>query len=68
MRNVRLVTSDAHDGLVRAIREVYPEATWQRCIVHVKRDVLAKIDDAINAVPQDERQAYWDAVQERLPE
>ena len=44
VRNVRLVTSDAHDGLVRAIREVYPEATWQRCIVHVKRDVLAKID------------------------
>ena len=44
VRNVRLVTSDAHDGLARAIREVYPEATWQRCIVHVKRDVLAKID------------------------
>ena len=30
--DVRLVTSDAHDGLVRAIREVYPEATWQRCV------------------------------------
>ena len=44
VRNVRLVTSDAHDGLVRAIREVYPEATWQRCIVHARRDVLAKID------------------------
>ena len=44
VRNVRLVTSDAHDGLVKAIGEVYPEATWQRCIVHVKRDVLAKID------------------------
>ena len=42
--DVRLVTSDAHDGLVRAIREVYPEATWQRRVVHVKRDVLAKID------------------------
>ena len=44
VRNVRLVTSDAHDGLVRAIREVYPEATWQRCIVHARRDVLAKVD------------------------
>lgn len=44
VRNVRLVTSDAHDGLVKAIGEVYPEATWQRCIVHVKRDVLAKVD------------------------
>lgn len=44
VRNVRLVTSDAHDGLVRAIGEVYPEATWQRCVVHVKRDVLRKVE------------------------
>ena len=44
VRNVRLVTSDAHDGLAGAIMDVYPEATWQRCVVHVKRDVLAKID------------------------
>lgn len=29
---------------------------------------LQKINDCINAVSQDERQAYWDAVQERLPE
>ena len=42
--NVRLVTSDAHDGLRRAISEVYPEATWQRCVVHVKRDVLDKVE------------------------
>lgn len=41
--NVRLVTSDAHGGLRRAVAEVYPRATWQRCIVHVKRDVVAGI-------------------------
>lgn len=52
VRDVRLVTSDAHDGLVKAIGEVYPEATWQRCIVHVKRDVLAKIEGA-----EDQRRA-----------
>lgn len=44
VRDVRLVTSDAHDGLRRAIEEVYPEAAWQRCIAHVKRDVLRRID------------------------
>lgn len=43
VRNVRLVTSDAHEGLRRAVEEVYPEATWQRCITHVKRDVLARV-------------------------
>ncbi|MGN8688946.1 transporter substrate-binding domain-containing protein [Atopobiaceae bacterium HCP3S3_F7] len=31
-------------------------------------DVLKKINDCINAVSQDDRQAYWDAVQQRLPE
>lgn len=45
VRGVRLVTSDAHEGLKKAIGEVYPEAAWQRCIVHVKRDVLRKIAD-----------------------
>ena len=33
------VTSDAHDGLVRAIREVFPGAAWQRCIVHFERNL-----------------------------
>ncbi len=42
--DVRLVTSDAHDGLAGAIREVYPEATWQRRVARARRDVLAKAD------------------------
>ena len=33
------VTSDAHDGLVRAIQEVFPGAAWQRCIVHFERNL-----------------------------
>ena len=28
------VTSNAHEGLRRAIREVFPGAAWRRCIVH----------------------------------
>ena len=35
---VRLVTSDAHPGLVRAIGEVFQGAAWQRCVVHLMRD------------------------------
>ncbi len=27
----RLIISDAHSGLVSAIREFFPEASWQRC-------------------------------------
>lgn len=32
------VTSDAHEGLRRAIEEVFPGAAWQRCIVHLMRN------------------------------
>ena len=34
---VRLVTSDAHEGLRRAVSGV-PGAAWQRCVVHLVRD------------------------------
>lgn len=32
------VTSDAHEGLKRAIQEVFPGAAWQRCVVHLMRN------------------------------
>jgi len=35
---VELVTSDAHEGLRRAIEEVFQGAAWQRCVVHLMRD------------------------------
>lgn len=31
------VTSDAHEGLKRAIQEVFPGAAWQRCVAHLMR-------------------------------
>ena len=35
---VRLVVSDAHPGLVRAVGEVFQGAAWQRCAAHLMRD------------------------------
>jgi transposase-like protein len=40
---VRLVASDAHAGLVQAIEEVYQGASWQRCIVHLQRNVSSQM-------------------------
>lgn len=40
---VRLVISDAHEGLKGAISSVMLGAAWQRCRVHFLRDVLAKV-------------------------
>ncbi len=37
---VVLVTSDAHEGLRRAIAEVFQGASWQRCAVHLMRDCV----------------------------
>ena len=39
LSGVELVTSDAHEGLVRAISEVMLGATWQRCVAHLERNV-----------------------------
>lgn len=36
---VRCVVSDDHAGLVQAIAEVFQGAAWQRCIVHLERNV-----------------------------
>ena len=40
---VRLVISDAHQGLKTAIATVFLGAAWQRCRVHFLRNVLARI-------------------------
>ena len=40
LRGVEFVVSDDHAGLRAAIREVLPEAPWQRCYVHFLRNAL----------------------------
>ncbi|MBB4189793.1 transposase-like protein [Sinorhizobium terangae] len=40
LRGVKLVFSDAHEGLKAAVTKVLC-ATWQRCRVHFMRNVLA---------------------------
>jgi transposase-like protein len=40
---VRLIISDKCLGLVESIGEVYPQAQWQRCVVHFQRNVMAVV-------------------------
>lgn len=40
LNGVLFVASDDHVGLRKAIREVVPEAAWQRCYVHFLRNAL----------------------------
>jgi transposase-like protein len=41
LAGVRLVISDAHAGLVNAIRRCFQGAGWQRCRVHAMRNLLS---------------------------
>jgi transposase-like protein len=46
LSGVRLVISDAHEGLKSAIRSVLLGAAWQRCRVHFLRNVLGQVPKA----------------------
>src|SRR3990170_4238265 len=54
LKGVRLVISDAHEGLRQAIAKVLHEASWQRCRVHFMRNVLSTVpkqaQDAVAAI------------------
>jgi putative transposase len=43
LSGVKLVTSDAHGGLVDAIASVLDGASWQRCRTHFMRNLLVKV-------------------------
>jgi putative transposase len=41
LKGVRLVVSDQHKGLVNAARRCFHGSSWQRCQVHLMRNVLS---------------------------
>jgi putative transposase len=43
LRGVRLVISDKCLGLLEALGECFPEAKWQRCVVHFYRNVFTSV-------------------------
>jgi transposase-like protein len=43
LNEVRLIVSDKCLGLVEAVGEFYPEASWQRCMVHWYRNVMSVV-------------------------
>ena len=51
LKSPSLVISDANKGLIAAIRESFPGASWQRCKVHFMRNILAH-------VPQKEKKTF----------
>lgn len=42
LSGLKIVISDAHKGLVKAIKETFVNVIWQRCHVHFLRNILSK--------------------------
>jgi len=43
LQSPKLVISDAHAGLKKAIEREFIGTSWQRCTVHFKRNIIAKL-------------------------
>ncbi len=41
LSGIKIVISDAHKGLVKAIKETFVNVIWQRCQVHFLRNILS---------------------------
>lgn len=43
IQSPKLVISDAHEGLKKAIQKKFVGTSWQRCTVHFKRNIITKL-------------------------
>lgn len=43
LKGVRIIISDAHEGIIYAISKQFPEVAWQRCQFHFSRNILEKV-------------------------
>ena len=42
LKGVIMITSDAHEGIIHAVSEVFPTVPWQRCQFHFSKNVVDK--------------------------
>jgi len=80
LSGVELSTSDAHPGLIRALKEAFPGLIWQRCQAHFRRNVLDRapsdyrdrmaqvLDQILEAPSQKEAQSRFSAVAAEVEE
>jgi transposase-like protein len=59
LEDVWLVVSDAHKGLMKAIRESFVGCAWQRCKVHFMRNILARIPSKDKAAFASRLKQIW---------
>lgn len=55
----KYIISDAHAGLVQAIRQCFIGSTWQRCQAHFIRNIFDKLPKKIDRQVQDDLKAIF---------
>jgi len=53
LKDPKIITSDAHDGIIYAVSRIFPNTPWQRCQTHFSRNILfhtpSKYQKAVNS-------------------
>lgn len=62
LKDVHLVTSDNHKGLVSAIQKHFQGATWQRCQTHFSRNMLDQAPKALQPEMKEDLRQLYEAV------
>ncbi len=62
LKNVHLITSDNHKGLVKAVRRHFQGATWQRCQTHFSKNILDATPKSLQPEVKEELRKLYDAV------
>jgi putative transposase len=59
LQSPKLIISDAHSGLIKAIQHEFIGTSWQRCTVHFKRNFIARLPKkGVKAIVADMRKIY----------
>jgi transposase-like protein len=59
LKSPRLITSDNHKGLVKAIQKQFQGSSWQRCQTHFSRNILDKTPKSLQpSLKEDIRKVY----------
>jgi transposase-like protein len=62
LKNVDLVTSDDHKGLVNAVKRHFQGASWQRCQTHFSKNILDHTPKALQPELKEELCQLYEAV------
>jgi len=62
LKDVHLITSDNHKGLVNAVKRHFQGATWQRCQTHFSRNMLDNAPKALQSEIKEDLRKLYEAV------